>query len=381
MGQPVVLHVIPHLATGGAERMLAALVTAKRSEDVAPVVVEMMDGGEIGIPIRAAGVPVHQLGISSAVHVPMGIGRLTGLIRRIRPVAIQSWLYYADLTSLCALEASGCRSSTRLYWGVRCSDMDLRRYSFALRRTIAACARSAHRADGVVANSFAGRDAHRKLGYAAKAFPVIPNGIDTDRFKPDGEARVRIRAELGICRSGPVVIHAARVDPMKDHDSLMALARAMPDVTFLAVGAGTESLAAPPNVITLGKRQDVAALYSAADVVLSTSVFGEGFSNIVAEAMATGVPAVATEVGDIRRIVGDTGEIVPPRNLQAMIVAVRRLISESEASRLERARECRDRIRRLFSLECAVTAFDSLHLHGAMPADHESAPAPAPAHG
>jgi glycosyltransferase involved in cell wall biosynthesis len=321
MKPSVVLHVIPKLATGGAERMLAALVTAKRSEPIEPVVVELTDGGEVGIEIRAAGISVHSLGMSSVLHVPAAIARLGRLVCQIRPVAVQSWLYYADLVSLWALERSGYRQMSRLYWGVRCSDMDQSRYSFALRRAIAACAHRAHRVDAVVANSYAGRTVHRNLGYAPRAFPVIPNGIDTDRFKPDAEMRTRMRAELGISMEAAVVIHAARVDPMKDHASLIALARSLPNVTFLAVGEGTQHLAAPDNVGRLGIRQDVAALYSAGDIVLSTSGFGEGFSNTVAEAMACGLPAVATDVGDVRHIVGTTGEIIAPRDVVGMAAA------------------------------------------------------------
>src|SRR5262245_44749189 len=128
MAAPVVLHVIPKLATGGAERMLATLVTARRSERLEPVAVEMTPGGEIG----AAGIPVHHLGTHSYLHGPLAVARLTRLIRRLQPAAIQSWLYYADLASLWALEASGRRADTRLYWGIRCSDMDQSRYSFAL---------------------------------------------------------------------------------------------------------------------------------------------------------------------------------------------------------------------------------------------------------
>lgn len=374
MAAPVVLHVIPKLATGGAERMLATLVTAPRPESLAPVVVEMIPGGEIGTSIRAAGIPVHQLGMHSAMSAPLVVGRLAALIRRLQPVAIQSWLYYADLASLWALEASGRRSSTRLYWGIRCSDMDQSRYSFALRKTIAACAHRADRPDAVVANSFAGRDVHLGLGYAPRAFPVIPNGIDTSRFKPDDAARTRMRIELGISASAPVVIHAARVDPMKDHASLIQLARAMPEVTFVAVGAGTESLSsAPPNMLTLGVRQDVASLYPAADLVLSTSVFGEGFSNIVAEAMACGVPAIATEVGDVRRIIGPTGAVVAPRDVPAMAAAIRELFSLPDHERVARGRAARERIERLFSLASAVAAFDALHLHGTIPDDSATA--------
>ncbi len=375
MAPPVVLHVIPKLATGGAERALATLVTATHTEPVASVVVELMRGGEVGTDIRATGIPVHELGIEDPIHVPVAVGRLSVLIRRLRPVAVQSWLYYADLASLWALDLSGRRQSTRLYWGVRCSDMKQSQYSQALRKTIAACVRRAHRPDAVVANSFAGRDVHRKLGYAPKAFPVIPNGIDTSKFRPNREARLRVRAELGIPQTAPLVIHAARVDPMKDHESLILLAREMSNVTFLAVGAGTQSLVVPANLITLGVRQDVAALYAAADVVLSTSAFGEGFSNVVAEAMACGIPAVATEVGDVRRIVGVTGEIVAPRDVAAMAAAIGRLISLPDAQQAGRRLECRERIREFFSLEYAVAAFDALHLHGRMPTEREISPA------
>jgi glycosyltransferase involved in cell wall biosynthesis len=151
---------------------------------------------------------------------------------------------------------------------------------------------------------------------------------------------------------------------MKDHKSLILLAREMPDVNFLAVGAGTRALVAPDNLIRLGIRQDVAALYAAADIVLSTSIFGEGFSNVVAEAMACGLPAVATEVGDIGRIVGSTGEIVAPRDVRAMEAAIRQLLALPEAQRQALQRDCRERIAHNFSLEYAVAAFHALHLHG-----------------
>ena len=91
------------------------------------------------------------------------------------PAAIQSWLYYADLISLWALEISGRRATTRLYWGVRCSDMDQSKYQRGLRWAIAACVSRSARPDAVVANSFAGRDAHLRLGYAPRAFPVRPD--------------------------------------------------------------------------------------------------------------------------------------------------------------------------------------------------------------
>jgi glycosyltransferase involved in cell wall biosynthesis len=367
MGAPTILHVIPGLPTGGAERMLASLVTAQRADAMTPVVVDMIGGGELAAPIRAAGIPVHDLGLKRPLDMPAALLRLTRLIRHVAPTAIQSWLYYADLLSLWALERSGRRGMTRLYWGVRCSDMDQRQYSRALRWTIAACAQRAARPDAVVANSFAGRDVHRRLGYSPRAFPVIPNGVDTGQFRPDPAMRARTRSELDIADNRTLVIHVARVDAMKDHDSLIAVAKALPDISFLAVGAGTEGLAGPPNFRGLGKRSDVSTLYAAADQLISTSAFGEGFSNVIAEAMASGLPVVATDVGDARRIVEGSGEVIPPRRPDAMIAAVARLAAEPVPQRQARSLAGRQRVETNFSLARAVSAFDALHLHGVLP--------------
>ena len=317
------------------------MVTAKRKQLFSQVIVDLRGStasdGTLTDGIRAAGIPVHQFGGQMALDLPIILLRLCGLIRQVRPIAIQSWLYYADLASLWALELSGQRATTRLYWGIRSSDMNLNQYRRALRWTIKACAKRSARPDAVVANSFAGRDVHRALGFAPRAFPVIPNGIDTQRFRPNPSARARMRAHLALPDGKMVVIHVARVDPMKDHASLTAVAAALPDIQFIMAGSGTEQIAAPPNLKALGHRQDIPDLHAAADLLLSTSIFGEGFPNAVAEAMACGVPVVATDVGDSRRIVGDTGVIVSPRDVAAMVAAITHIRAEPEAKRSARA--------------------------------------------
>lgn len=367
MSSATVLHVIPGLGTGGAEQMLATLVTARRDRPIAPVVVDLIGDGDFTAAIRAAGVPVHELGLRHPAAVPLVLARLAGLIRQLRPAAIQSWLYYGDLMAYWALNLSGLRRTTRLYWGLRCSNMDQTQLGPFARWTIAACARRSAAPDAVVANSFAGRDAHRQLSYAPRAFAVIPNGIDTTRFRPDAGARRRIRQELGIGEDRLLAIHVARIDPTKDHGSMLKVAAALPEIQFIAVGSGTERLDAPANLLRLGKRRDVAALYAACDIFLGTSAFGEGFPNVVAEAMASGVPVAATDVGDTARIVADTGFVVPARDVSAMTDALRKLAAEARPDRDKRAARCRARIESTFSLARYIAAFDRLHLTGALP--------------
>ncbi|MBS0534402.1 MAG: glycosyltransferase [Proteobacteria bacterium] len=364
---PLVLHVIPGLGTGGAEHMLATLVTARRREPYRQVVVNLLKGGANADRIRAAGVDLIEIGMRHPILLPAAIIRLAAVIRRLQPDVIQSWLYYGDLAALLALTLSGRRAATRLYWGVRCSDMDLSRYHWVLRQTIALCARWSAAPDAVIANSFAGRDVHRKLGYRPRVFPVIPNGIDTARFKPDAEARQRIRNELGIANNRPLVIHVARVDPMKDHDSLIAAARQLPEATFLLVGSRTEQLTTPDNVRGIGARTDMPALYAAADIAVSSSAFGEGFSNAIAEAMASGVPAIATDVGDAAAIIGAAGVLVPPRDRAALRAAIAAMIAEPASARQDRGLAGRHHIERHFSLARALDSFDGMFVHGTVP--------------
>ena len=359
-----VLHVIPGLGAGGAEHMLATLVSARRDRPLRQGVVHFLADGAMAGPVRDAGVLLEHIPVTGAWDVPLAVWRLNRMIRRTRPTVIQTWQYYADLFSLWALELSGHRSSTRLYWGIRCSDIALKDYRPLLRWTVAACAQRADRPDAIIANSYAGREAHRRMGYSPKKFLVIPNGIDTVQFAPDPAARGEVRRELGIGLAEPMVIHVARIDPMKNHAALIAAAEALPSVRFVSVGSGTEALAGPANLLRLGLRRDVARLLAAADIMLSTSRYGEGFSNAIAEAMATGLPVVATDVGDARRIVGDGGTIVAPDDQRAIGEALARLVALTPAARADSGARGRRHVDASFSLDAFVGAFDGLHRTG-----------------
>jgi glycosyltransferase involved in cell wall biosynthesis len=356
-----VLHVIPSLGAGGAERILAMLVSAPRATPLRQRVVHFRRDDEMAGLIHAAGVATERIPIEQIWDIPAAVFRLGALIRRTRPAAIQSWQYYADLVSLCALRLSGRGVTTRLYWGIRCSDIHLDDYPWRVRWAVAACVRCAAAPTAVVANSYAGRDAHLRFGYAPRRFLVIPNGIDAVRFAPNAEACARIRGEFSIAPTERVVIHVARIDPMKDHASLIAVAQAMPGLRFWAVGKGTEELTGPANLRGLGLRHDVPRLLAASDFMLSTSRYGEGSSNAVAEAMAVGLPVVATDVGDARRIIGDAGAVVPPGDRTAMIAALTRLCQLSDQERAAIGTRARERVLKYYDKDSFVAAFDALH--------------------
>ena len=365
-GSPVaapvsVLHVITTLDIGGAERMLVSLATESPRTRLDHHVVSLVPGGYHVRTLRAAGIPVTEIPAGPWPPRPLAIVSLARLIRRIRPHVVQGWLYHGDLAATLALALAGRRRTTRLAWGLQCSNLNIRLYRRRLALAIRACAALSTWPDLVVSNSGAGLAGHSALGYRPDRTCVIHPGVDTERFRPSPDARRAVRRELGIPEAAPVLAHVARRDPMKDHACLLATLERLPGVRALAVGAGTETLPDRPGLHRLGRRTDIERLVAACDVSVSTSAFGEGFSNSIAESMAAGVPVVATDVGDARVIVGDVGHVVPVREPGRVAAAVRQLLGEPPAARRARAERARDRITAQFTLGRMIARYVDLY--------------------
>lgn len=360
-----VLHVITGLQTGGAERMLANLCIAASDAGRGPVVVSLTDGGSQFERMRAAGVRVMSLGMRRGVPSLKGLHRLARILQQEAPDVVQSWMYHADLYALLALALSGRRGETRLYWGIRCSDMELGRYGPSLRIVVRLCALLSRFVDGIVTNSQAGMRIHGRLGYDTRRMTVIDNGIDTETFRPDDDKRAATRATLGLSGDAFVIGCIARVDAMKNFPALLSMLDGMDGVTCIAIGRGTESLPPTKGLVALGEREDVPALLNALDLLVSVSSFGEGFSNVIAEAMATRVPVIATDVGDARRIVGNAGRIVPPDDAEALAGAVTALRDDA-ATRRAMGKAARTRVEAEFSLRRCIDAFDAYYATGSV---------------
>jgi glycosyltransferase involved in cell wall biosynthesis len=355
-----VLHVITGLGVGGAESMLASLVGAHPGA-LDQSVVSLVPNGFHAASIRAGGTRVTELALDSPLALPREIWRLAALVRATRPHAVQGWMYHGNLAALAAVALSGRRRRTRVAWGIRCSDRDSSTESLQLRAVIKFGATFAGFGDLLVANSQAGLAYHQQLGYQCDRTVVVHNGIDTKRYRPNAEARAALRASLGFRPEDVVLAHVARVHPMKDHKNFVAALRHLPRVKALAVGVGTDGLPDLPNLSRLGRRSDIPALLAASDVVVSSSAFGEGFSNAMAEGMSTGLVPVATDVGDARVIVGETGWVVAPRSPRALADALQEIASLDPAALAARGARARDRILSRFSLEAAIDEFTRLY--------------------
>lgn len=327
---PKVMHVISGLHSGGAERMLANLALSQGAGKDWPMVAALIPGGDHYERLKSGNVNVTHLGMKRGRAGPAGIMRLAGLIRTAKPDVIQSWMYHGDLAATLALMISGRRRKTRLFWGLRCSDMDLSRYSALFKFTVRACAGLSKIPDAVTSNSEAGIAWHKALGYRARRYELVENGIDIETYRPDHDARRAVRRELGIAEETPLLITVARVDPMKDYPGLIEAIGMLEGVEAMVVGLNTITLPKTERLHRLGHRTDVPNLLAAADLLVSPSAYGEGFSNAIAEGMAAGLPVIATDVGDARRIVGEAGRIIDPGDPEELAEVIRELTADME---------------------------------------------------
>ena len=258
-------------------------------------------------------------------------GKLLREVRRRTPAIVHGYMPFGNQLALAAGRAAGAK----VVWGIRASFVDFRHYGASDRFLFATGRILSRLPDLVIFNSQAGLEYHRNAGYHAPKMIVIPNGIDSDRFRPDAAARRRIRSEWGIPNDVSVVGIVGRVEPMKDYGTFLDAAGIVASENtahFVCIGDGVgeyrremekkaQAAGIDDRVHWVGVRSDMPAAYSALDVLVSASI-GEGFSNVIGEAMACGVKCVVTDVGDSARIVGTAGIVVPPSNPARMARAV-----------------------------------------------------------
>ena len=363
-----VVHVIVSLVHGGAERTLTRVVPdgGRDVDGTRHIVVTLRDGGAFRPELDARGVGVISLGMRPGPSALLGWWRLVKVLRGCRPELVLTWLYHADLLGTLAAPFAG---SPRLVWNLRGTAKLAAGSPWHTRATVRLLALLSRRPWAVAANSRAGRRDHEAIGYRPRRWCYLPNGFDTDVWRAAAQDRVAVRTELGLADDEVTVVMVARTHHQKDHPTLLAAWRqvnaACPDPARLVlVGAGTEELtaASPPEdrILALGSREDVPRLLRGCDLVVLSSAYGEGLPNVIGEAMATGLPAVVTDVGDAARLVDDTGWVVPPGDPDALAAALQAAITLSESARIRQGERARQVIEDRWSLEASRQAYRRL---------------------
>jgi glycosyltransferase involved in cell wall biosynthesis len=336
-----VVLLIRSLGFGGAERQLVELAKGLAARGFRIHVIVFYAGGPFLDELHAANVQVEVLEKRGRWDVLRFMARLVRAVWKARPQVVYSLL---DVPNIMSVLLKLGRPKTLVVWGVLASNVDFRAYGWFGRFAFRLSCSLARFADLILVNSTVGAEYHRTQGYPAATMVVLPSGVDVGRFRPDRAAGQRYREVWGIKGGEPVVGIVGRLDPMKDHQSLFAAAallrREHQQLWIVCVGEGDPAycqqlrlsavtLGVGDRVLWIGGQREMTAVYNALDVLCSASAWGEGWSNVLGEAIACGIPCVATDVGDAAQIVGDCGVVVPPRNPEVLAEGIRSCLARA----------------------------------------------------
>jgi glycosyltransferase involved in cell wall biosynthesis len=344
-GRPTILHIIPSLRQGGAQRILSSIVT-QQTDSYRHHVVTLLDEKPffaIGdIDLTAIGMDRSGLDISA-------VGRLVRTVDQARPVLIHAWMYHANFLSTLLR-----RHNRPILWSIHNTDLSSAGTRVRTRLVNRAGVVLSHVVPSLILYcSRSARNIHEAIGYAKGKGRIIENGVATALIFPDDGLRRTCRRELGLADSDFVVCSLGRFAPQKDHATLieaMARARAtVPQMRGLLVGSGC----GPENsalsnalhgsglretVQTLGERRDINAILNASDLLVMSSAFGEAMPLAILEAAAVGLPIVSTAAGNVAEL-ELVDEVVPtsdPARLAAAIGAAASRPRSAEAAAAKR---------------------------------------------
>jgi glycosyltransferase involved in cell wall biosynthesis len=357
-----ILYVITDLDVGGAEKCCAQLAMGLNRERWHAAVCSLSPVGAMADRLVQAGVEVHSLGVRSVREAPQAVSRLARLVRRFRPAIAHTFLFHANVVGRVAGWMAG---TPHIVSSIRVAERRFRSHLIIENLTCRLSERVTC-VSGAVAR-FTRRHSHVPSG----RLTVIPNGID---LHADRDSEPVDRGQLGMPAPGVVALFVGRLDAQKGVDTLLhALGPARGrcgDLHVVLVGAGAERAALErlareldltPYVHFLGWRDDVRAIMRAADFLVLPSRW-EGMSNAVLEAMAEGLPVIATRAEGSAELVrhDETGILVEIDEPDALASAMAMLGLDSE-KRVQYGRAGRERVCREFSLERMIDRHTELY--------------------
>lgn len=369
-----IVHLITDLNIGGAEKMLYNLLCHMDKHNYSNTVISMTDFGDLGFEIEKLGVKVYALGMKRGVPNLNALIKLLKIIKKEKPNILQTWLYHADLLGAIA---SFIKKRHQIVWNIRCADMDLAKYSSLTTYVVKICSFLSSFPTAIIVNSQAGKQQHQDLGYKAKKWELIPNGFDTEIFKPNHKNKEDLRKSLGIPENAMIMGMVARYDPMKDYPNFFRAVKIFEennnnstDVHYVLVGrdvtienkhiAELIDQKLMHKFHLLGERKDIPQILSGLDFYCSSSL-SEGFPNVIGEAMACCLPSAVTDAGDSAIIVGDAGIVVPVNDPAALANSWGILTDLSTEERNRLGELARKRIEKNYRIDIIAKKYEDLY--------------------
>ncbi|WP_458699894.1 glycosyltransferase [Sulfurospirillum sp. 1307] len=350
---------IRSLDIGGAERQFIELVKHIDKTKFDVLVCTMYGGIQEDIVKNIPNIKYINLNKKSRYDFFGFYSNYKKVLKEFSPDVIYSFLGEMNLFSY------WCKpQNTKIIWGFRASNMDFAKYGKVSQFLFWLQKRLSYKVDKIIANSYASIEFHKNSGFCMDKAVVIHNGIDTDRFKRDEIKRKIFREKYNLNENDIAIGIVARIDYMKGYTIFANAAKKIlenyDNIKFFSVGDGDENIKQEceeilgeynnKRFIWLGKQNNVEDFYSGFDISSSSS-FGEGFSNSIAEAMSCECACVVTDVGDSKIIVGKCGEIAPSNNVESLIKEIENIMKKE----LKKLGQCsRERVIENFSIDKMV---------------------------
>ena len=381
MNDRKILHLVIDLSGfGGAEMTLLRYLSAQPNAAAHHQVLALRGlkpGASVGATLNAMGIDVQTLGIERITDLPRGLIAFVRTLRASHATVLSAWLYYPAL--IATLLRPFLPLKPRLIWHIRSLPYGRFRekpFRWLAQRLLARL--SSHPSLTIISNSEAARDAHAALSYDVARWLVIPNAIDPERYQPDEAKRASIRRTLNIHDKQFVIGAVGRDVPEKGFPYLLAafgqlfhgLSKYEQSQSILMIVGRGITVNAPSfktlldtyeipesSIRLLGARDDVPDVMNAFDLFVMSSI-SESFPNVLAEAMATALPCISTDVGDCAAVLSDKQFVVPPRAPEALADAIHKLKALSKEQRAEIGAQNRGRIIANYAPDKMITAFD-----------------------
>lgn len=367
-----VVHMITGLDNGGAESMLYKILKNRNQERFEFKVISLDTKGFYGEQIENLGIKVIALDIKNIYKLPLNIGRLIALLQDVD--VLQTWLYHANLIGIIFGRLTGV---DKIIWGVRQSDISSEHNKESTVKIATFSKHLSFLTTHILSCSDEATKTHIELGYEESKFETIYNGFEIDRYHFDKNQYHEIRKEFGLTDE-TVFANVARFDIQKDHPTLFEALHILKTkhnlknfklvLCGMSIEKDNEALMSLINkfdleedVLLLGIRRDVPRILNMSDYFLLSSL-GEGFPNVLGEAMLAERAVIATDVGDCKMLLGSEGLIVPKQDPEAFAAAILKFMKLPEEDREMIGKAARARIEDFFDIKRIVTYYEMLYL-------------------
>jgi glycosyltransferase involved in cell wall biosynthesis len=365
-----ILHIITSLGDGGAEHTLYKI--CKYDKQNRHIVISLKSSDKYVPLCNKLGIRVYCLNMKNFLHI-YKFFYLIKLISNLKPDLVQTWLVHGDFIGGIAAKFAGIK---KIIWNIRYSNLESGKAKFSTIILVKILViLSFYIPESIVVVSKRAKLDSEKLGYSKKKLFLISNGYDFKILKPNKKDKLFLKKKINLKKRIPIIGKVARYDAKKDHLNLLkALAFiSKKKIKFFCVLIGTgidrnkvllneiKKLKLIKNVKLLAPINDITKVMNGLDIHVQSSRYGEGFPNVVAEAMACGTPCVTTDVGEASFIVGNSGWIVPPKNSIRLAKALEKSLIEIGTKKWNKRRnKARKRIKENFDIFKMIASYNNL---------------------